>query len=152
MKLATLCYLQTKTHTLMLHRAKRPTDYHYGKWNGLGGKFLPGETPEECVVREVEEECGLAVNNPQLIGFISFPLLDEKEDWFVFVFYAEEFSGDLRESTEGNLKWIKNEELLSLEMWEGDRIFLPWILERRFFSAKFVYLNGRLNEHCVTFY
>jgi len=49
MKLATLCYVQDKktNSTLMLHRVKKENDYHRGKWNGLGGKFEPGESPEQ---------------------------------------------------------------------------------------------------------
>ena len=56
MKLATLCYIRRENKTLMLHRIKKQNDIHQGKWNGLGGKFEQGESPEECVVREVREE------------------------------------------------------------------------------------------------
>ena len=75
MKLATLCYVINKTEksTLMIHRVKKENDYHEGKWNGLGGKFEQGESPEECAVREVREESGLLIKKPKLHGFISFP-------------------------------------------------------------------------------
>ncbi len=53
MILATLCYLKRDGCTLMVYRNKKANDIHAGKWNGLGGKFEPGETPEECVIREV---------------------------------------------------------------------------------------------------
>ena len=66
MKLATLCYVRRNGETLMIHRIKRMNDIHQGKWNGLGGKFNPGETPEECVLREIYEESGLIASNPQL--------------------------------------------------------------------------------------
>lgn len=59
-KLATLCYVKRGGKTLMMHRVKRPTDIHFGKWNGLGGKLLPGETPEECVIREVGKKAASA--------------------------------------------------------------------------------------------
>ena len=61
MKLATLCYVRKSNQTLMIHRVKRSEDMHKGKWNGLGGKFEPGETPEECAIREILEESGLRV-------------------------------------------------------------------------------------------
>ena len=64
MQLATLCYIKKNQKTLMLHRIKKQNDIHEGKWNGLGGKFEFGETPEECVIREVKEESGIEITNP----------------------------------------------------------------------------------------
>ena len=96
MKLATLCYVMDKKNnsTLMIYRNKKQNDYHEGKWNGLGGKFEPGETPEECAVREIEEESGLKVRSVIMKGFITFPLFDGKDDWYVFLFTADEFEGE----------------------------------------------------------
>lgn len=73
MILVTLCYLRHDGHTLMLHRANRAGDIHAGEWNSLGGKFEPGESPEECVRREVREESGLEIRHPQLQGLLMFP-------------------------------------------------------------------------------
>ena len=73
MKLATLCYIKQSGKTLMLYRNKKPNDIHEGKWNGLGGKFNPGETPEQCAIREIFEESGLQVKNPKLHGVLTFP-------------------------------------------------------------------------------
>lgn len=136
----------------MLHRIKKHQDIHQGKWNGLGGKFLPGETPEECVRREVEEESGLCVENPRLRGVLTFPCFDGVRDWYVFVFLAEKFSGIERESPEGVLEWIATERLPELELWEGDRLFLPWLGRPEMFSAQFSYVEGRLRSHVVNFY
>lgn len=152
MKLATLCYLKQGRHTLMLERVKKANDIHHGKWNGLGGKLEPGEAPEEGVIREVEEESGLRIDAPELRGILTFPEFKDGEDWYVFVFVAERFSGSIRESNEGNLEWIEDERLLDLPLWEGDRYFLPWIEEKRFFSAKFCYEQGALKAHSVVFY
>lgn len=152
MKLATLCYLRNNNQTLMLHRIKKENDMHAGKWNGLGGKLDPGETPEECVVREVREESGLEISNPQLKGVITFPAFSNNEDWYVFMFTAEEFSGILIDSPEGHLEWISDENLLQLPLWEGDKIFLKWLHEEIFFSAKFVYRDEKLIKHSVVFY
>ena len=138
MILATLCYLQHAGQTLMIHRIKRADDIHLGKWNGLGGKFEPGESPEECVIREVREESGLELRQPRLCGLLMFPGFKGNE-WYVFVFTASEFSGELKENEEGYLEWIPDDRLESLPLWPSDHIFLPWIREGKFFSAKFVY-------------
>jgi 8-oxo-dGTP diphosphatase len=136
----------------MLHRIKKKHDIHEGKWNGLGGKLEKGETPEECVIREVKEESGLTIIEPRLRGFITFPDFDGKNDWYVYVFTAGKFEGDLIESDEGKLEWIPEPELLKLNLWEGDKIFLDWLLEDRFFSAKFNYENGEFVDYKVVFY
>ncbi len=135
----------------MIHRVKRAGDMHTGKWNGLGGKFEPAESPEECVVREVREESGLEVANPKLCGLLMFPGF-KGSDWYVFVFTATEFSGELQENEEGYLRWVPDEELESLPLWPSDHIFLPWIREGKFFSAKFNYEGDTFLSHTVSFY
>ncbi len=152
-QLSTLCYVRDQGNTLMLHRIKKNKDIHEGKWNGLGGKFFSGETPEECVVREVKEESGLLIKNPVLRGVLTFPSFILGEDWVVFLFEAFEFSGDLQSCDEGELHWIEDDKILSLPLWEGDPYFLQWLKEeQRFFSAKFVYKDKKLLSHHVTFY
>ena len=151
-QLATLCYIRDDNKTLMLHRIKKDHDIHKGKWNGLGGKFMPGETPEECAVREIREESGLNAERLILKGIITFPLFDGLEDWYVYVFIVNKFSGILSDSPEGVLKWIDNDKLLKLPLWEGDKIFIPWLNQKDFFSAKFIYKSGRLISHEVIFY
>jgi 8-oxo-dGTP diphosphatase len=151
MILATLCYVKRDGHTLMVHRVKRPNDIHAGKWNGLGGKFEAGETPEECVQREIQEEAGLKIQNPRLQGLLMFPKF-KGNDWYVFVFTANEFSGELIDSPEGRLEWIKDEELTNLNLWESDHIFFPWIERGEFFSAKFEYEGDKMRGYEVAFY
>jgi 8-oxo-dGTP diphosphatase len=152
MQLATLCYLRRDGKTLMMHRIKKKNDIHKNKWNGLGGKFAPGETPEECVIREIKEECGLSISNPKLQGFLTFPSFSAGEDWYVFVFVAREFEGTLIDSIEGHLQWIKDEDLVQLNLWEGDKYFLPLLEQGNFFSAIFYYENGTLLRHHLTVY
>jgi 8-oxo-dGTP diphosphatase len=154
MKLATLCYVINRQNntTLMIHRIKKENDVHQGKWNGLGGKFEENESPEECVIREIKEESGLNIISPKLHGFITFPLFDGKEDWYVFVFTADEFTGNMISSDEGKLEWIPNDKIIDLNLWDGDAIFINWLKENKFFSAKFVYSNGKLVNYSVNFY
>src|SRR5215207_2683481 len=138
MILATLCYVKRDGYTLMVHRNKKANDIHEGKWNGLGGKFEAGETPEECVLREILEESGLSIRHPKLCGLLMFPKF-KGNDWYVFVFTANDFTGELIDSPEGTLEWMPDEKIQSLNLWESDHIFLPWIAEEKFFSAKFEY-------------
>jgi len=134
MILATLCYIKQDGKTLMVYRNKKPNDMHGGKWNGLGGKFEPGESPEECVRREVWEESGLRIHGPKLHGLLMFPNF-KGADWYVFVFIAREFEGKLIDSPEVELEWIPEEELTSLNLWPSDQIFFPWLENENFFSA-----------------
>ncbi len=153
MKLATLCYIIKDNKTLMLHRTKKKNDAHKDKWNGIGGKFDAGETPEECVIREVKEETGLTIRNPKFAGRILFPSFTQQpEDWHVYIFTATEFTGKLIDSAEGELAWIPDEKLLELNLWEGDKIFLPWVKEGKYFSAKLVYQGQKLLSHTVVFH
>ncbi len=125
MKLATLCYVRHQGKTLMVHRIKKENDMHQGKWNGLGGKLEPGETPEECAIREVYEEAGLVVSSPELKGLITFPAFSDEEDWYTFLFVITEFEGALIDSPEGNLEWINDEDLSALNLWEGTGYSYP---------------------------
>jgi 8-oxo-dGTP diphosphatase len=152
MKLATLCYVRRDGQTLMIHRVKKANDMHQGKWNGLGGKLNPGESPEECAVREIHEESGLRVRDPQLKGFLTFPAFAKNEDWYVFVYVVKDFEGELIDSPEGDLRWVDDTELTSLNLWEGDPIFLPWLDKPGIFSGKFIYKDGRLVSHEAVFH
>jgi len=135
----------------MVHRNKKPNDIHEGKWNGLGGKFEAGETPEECIRREVEEEAGYVIQNPRLHGLLVFTNF-KGNDWYVFVFTATEFEGGLIDSPEGRLEWIDDGKLTSLNLWESDHLFLPWIDEGRLFSAKFEYEGDAMKGYDVIFH
>ena len=152
MQLATLCYVKNNNKTLMIHRVKKENDMHEGKWNGLGGKFLPGESPEQCVIREIQEESGLKIEDPVLKGFLTFPKFSNNVDWYVFVYEAHKFSGDIIDSDEGNLEWIADSELTNLNLWSGDKHFFKWMEENKFFSAKFFYEGGELKDFNVIFH
>ncbi len=152
MILATLCYLEKNGKVLMLYRNKKENDYHEGKWNAPGGKLETGESPEECVIREMKEETGLAIENPFLKGMITFPMFDGKNDWYVFLFRAFEFAGEIIDSPEGSLEWIDKDKLLDLNLWEGDKTFIPWLFEDKHFSAKLIYKEKDLKDFQVNFY
>ena len=152
MKIGTLCYISNQDKTLMMHRIKKKNDMHKNKWNGLGGKLIPGESPEECIIREVKEESGLTIYNPKLKGIITFPKFDDIDDWLVFIYISNQYKGELTDCDEGVLKWINNDNLLNLNLWEGDKIFIPWLKKNSIFSAKFHYRNNHYVKHSVIFY
>ena len=156
MKLATLCYIEKDGHYLMLHRTKKENDIHEGLWVGLGGKFEPGESPEECVIREVFEESGLRIEKPELKGILTFPNgfsdLNE-DDWYVFLFLATEFTGEIKPSNEGELAWVKKDKLADLPMYEGDHYFVKWMNEcDGVFSAKYIYDGRALRDYQFALY
>jgi 8-oxo-dGTP diphosphatase len=136
----------------MMLRNKKLNDVHTGKWIPLGGGFEAGESPEECMRREVREESGLEVESAVLKGVITFPNFAERGDRWVFVFVVTAFSGDLGACLEGDLHWIADHDLESLEMWPGDRLFMNWLAEPGFFSAKIVYREGTVESHDVRLY
>ena len=151
-RLATLAYLRRDGHTLMLHR-DREGDYHHGRYNGLGGKFEPGESPEACLAREVREESGLEVEEARLKGVLTFPAFDGVDDWYAFVYLVPRFSGEpLASSPEGKLRWVPDEEVLELPLWPGDRVFLPWLERPTLFSATLRYQGGRYLGYRAVFY
>lgn len=153
MKLGTLCYLTHNGKMLLLHRNKKEDDMHEGKWIGLGGKVIPGETPEQCILREYKEESGLTPLNLRFRGMITYPQFDGVEDWYVFLFTGEGYEGELIECDEGTLEWVPLDQVMDKPTWEGDLIFLDWLMtEKRFFSGEMVYNQDGLESHRVIFY
>ncbi|MCR4807142.1 MAG: 8-oxo-dGTP diphosphatase [Lachnospiraceae bacterium] len=160
MKNTTLCYIENNNRYLMLHRVKKDQDQSHGKWLGIGGKFEDKESPDDCLLREVYEETGLKLTSYRLRGIVSF-ISDIYETEYMFLYTADAYEGDLYEEADGSLtpvidnkrtpcdegilKWIDIDEVPSLELWEGDRIFLKMLRkEDDFFTLKLVYEGDRL--------
>ena len=126
---STLCYLEKDGCYLMMLRNKKKNDQNKGKWIGVGGKFEDGETPEECLKREVFEETGAVLKAYAFLGVIGFRI-EGGEDEDMYLFTADEWDGEIdMDCDEGTLKWIPKEEIMDLELWEGDRIFLRKMAE-----------------------
>ena len=116
MRNTTLCYIEKDGKYLMLHRTKKENDENKDKWIGIGGKFEEGESPEDCALREIKEETGLAVTSYQYKGIVTF-VSDEWGTEYMHLFRADEFAGEIIECDEGELEWIAKEDLLKLPMW-----------------------------------
>ena len=140
MILSTLCYMENERGKyLMLHRVKKEHDANRDKWIGIGGKFEPGESPEECVVREAWEETGLQLTDYRYRGLVTF-VSDRWETEYMHLFTATGWTGEIKECDEGALEWIDKDELAALPQWAGDRIFLRLLREDApFFSLKLRY-------------
>lgn len=152
MILTTICYLKKDGKTLMLHRIKKQNDINAGKWIGVGGKFEEAESAEECIRREVYEETGYTVHSLKLHGFVMFPQLYHGQDEGMFVYTCDDFSGELHECDEGVLKWVDDNQIFNLPMWEGDYHFFDWIQDNHFHSAKIFYKNDQVIEYKESIY
>ena len=143
-KQTTLCYIENEGCYLMLHRVKKEQDENKDKWIGIGGKFEEGESPEECLLREVWEETGLRLTDYRLRGIVTFAAQKwETEYMYLYTACAEE--APLAPCEEGELAWVEKEKVPSLPLWEGDRIFLRLLAEEHpFFSLKLVYEGDAL--------
>ena len=134
----TLCYIFKDEKVLMLYRNKKEKDVHEGKWNGLGGKVEANETTLECVIREVLEESGLKIIEPSLIGACFYPNFNGLEE-MMYVYVAKQYKGKISECDEGELHWMMKNEIMNLNGWESDRLFLPYVLNEDYFVAQFQY-------------
>ena len=163
MIITTLCYIEKDDAYLMMLRNKKKKDVNEGKWIGVGGKLLSGESPEECVCREVLEETGLVLDSFCLRGILTFASEGWEEE-IIFVYTADKFHSELPEGApgiadasvpvcdEGTLAWIPFSDIVDLNLWEGDRIFLKLLAEDApFFSLKLSYRGDVLAEQKLVF-
>ena len=145
MKLTVSCYIENSDRFLMLHRTKKKVDINQGKWIGVGGKLEPGESPDECLRREVKEETGLTLTSYRLRGLITFNFVgpDALPGWeteYMFLYTADGYEGELISCNEGDLAWIAKTDIPSLNLWPGDRFFLEDLLRGEpFFTYKIIY-------------
>ena len=148
-RLSTLCYIEKDNQYLMLHRVVKKNDVNKDKWIGVGGHFEYGESPEECVLREVKEETGYTLTSYKYRGLVTFVFADVEME-YMSLFTADGFEGEPIACNEGVLEWVDIEDVWKLNLWEGDKIFFRLLDEKiPFFSLKLVYnLQGQL-EHAA---
>ena len=149
--MTTLCYIEKDDSYLMLHRVVKENDINKDKWIGVGGHFEEGESPEECLLREVKEETGLTLKSFDFSGLITFKLTDSQTGKtlteYMCLYTASEYEGELTSCDEGVLEWVPKEKIKDLDIWEGDKIFFRLLKEGRpFFSLKEWYVDNELKE------
>lgn len=149
-KLTTLCYIEKDEKYLMLHRVLKKNDINKDKRIGVGGHFEKGESPEDCLLREVKEETGLTLTSYRFRGLITFTFSSqgrETDTEYMCLYTANGYEGELISCSEGNLEWVNKKDIFSLKLWEGDKIFFRLLQEeRQFFSLKLVYQDDELRE------
>ena len=144
MNFTTLCYIEKENKYLMLHRTSKKKDGNKDKWIGVGGHFEKGESPEECLLREVKEETGLELTSYQFRGIVTF-ISDEWPDEYMCLYTADRYTGDIGNCDEGELVWVEKGKIMDLNIWEGDKIFLKLLMENQpFFSLKLEYKGDKL--------
>ena len=157
---AVLIYPKYDGKILMLYRnVAGRGDYHEGKWNGLGGKLELDESPLEAACRELREESGLAlpVECFRSLGVLQFPNFKphKSEDWMVFVFTVEikdsrNLKGLFQRCAEGELHWVVESEVMELNLWAGDRFFIPHVLEGKPFIGT-IWYEGQVVVKCSVY-
>lgn len=141
---SSLCYIEKGGAYLMLHRVKKKNDINHDKWLGIGGKLEEGESPYDCITREVFEETSLTLESPEYRGLVTFVTEDGYTE-HMHLFTCEHFSGEIGECAEGELEWVQKEKITSLPIWEGDKIFFELLSQNRlFFSLKLRYCGDKL--------
>jgi len=152
--LTTLIYI-TRGDKCLFIRKTRKGDMNLDKWLGIGGHFETDETPEECALRELEEESGIIrsdLTEFEYRGLITF-LSSEYESEYMHVFTArvpEDFEVPVKACDEGELAWVDLDKIKELPVWEGDKIMFDYLFNRtprRFFTMKFRYEGDLLASH-----
>ena len=139
----TMIYLKRDNSYLLLFRNKKKNDINVGKWIGVGGHVEKDETIDQCAIREVKEETGYDVHSLKCAGEVLF--VDENLKMMMYVYEITDFSGEMIECNEGDLKWIPIKDIYDYPMWEGDKAFLPKLINREsYFKMTLTYRNGEL--------
>jgi 8-oxo-dGTP diphosphatase len=146
----------------MIHRngsGSSERDFHQDKWNGLGGKLEADESPVEAARRECFEESGidLPLTEFRSLGVLQFPLFKphKNEDWIVFVFVARlpsvrAFESEGRVISEGTLHWVHVDQVMDLNLWPGDRLFIPYVVNSKSFLGSIWYQNLSVVRHWIS--
>ena len=138
-ELTTLCYLERDGKYLMLHRVKKEADINRDKYIGVGGHFAYGESPDECLRREVLEETGLTLRAYRARGIVTFVYGDDVVE-YMHLYTADAWEGERSECGEGVLEWVEIDRVCDLPIWEGDKVFFRLLAANApFFSLKLVY-------------
>ncbi len=152
----TLCYIEKADSYLMIHRTKKKNDCNHDKWIGIGGKFEEGESPFDCVRREVCEETGIVLKKAEYRGIVTFVSRETAKSGkpapetyyeLMHLFWCCDFEepASLAACDEGELEWVPKAKMNELPHWQGDEIFLDLLNKKvPFFSLKLEYLDGRL--------
>ena len=137
---ATLMFVIKNGKILLIHKKR---GFGKGKINGPGGKLEPGETTEECAIRETQEELLITPKGVAFAGELHFQFTDENSI-HGYVYTATDYEGEPTETEEAAPLWCSIDELPFERMWEDDHIWFPYMLEGRGFRGRFVFDDDRM--------
>jgi 8-oxo-dGTP diphosphatase len=140
---ATLLFVIRDGSILLIHKLR---GLGKGKINGPGGRLEPGETMQQCAVRETEEEIGVTPTGVEYAGRLHFQFVDgyglRGE-----VFRASGFTGDLLETDEAIPEWFAIDAIPFDRMWADDSVWFPHLLSGTPFTGHFIFDDDTMLDH-----
>ncbi|MDE5539536.1 MAG: 8-oxo-dGTP diphosphatase [Bacilli bacterium] len=132
----TLCFLKKEGQILL---ALKKRGFGAGKYNGVGGKIQPNETPESAMIRETKEEISVLPTTFQKAGIIEFDeyYKENNEHIMMHIYLVSEWEGNPHESEEMQPKWFETSKLPYSKMLPDDKYWLPLVLEGKKINAYF---------------
>jgi 8-oxo-dGTP diphosphatase len=108
--------------------AKRPIGKSMaGLWEFPGGKVESGETPEECLIRELDEELGIKVTSPCLAPFVFTSHGYESFHLLMPLFLIRRWQGLVAPREHEAIAWVKPNRLSDYPMPAADVPLLAWL-------------------------
>ena len=134
---ATLLFVERGEEVLLIHKKR---GLGAGKVNAPGGKIDPGETPVQAAIREVQEEVGLQVSDPEEMGVLRFQFINgDRLALHCTVFRSKHFTGEPYATPEADPFWCRIDAVPYDKMWEDDHHWLPGMLDGQRFDADFIF-------------
>lgn len=154
-KNVTLCFLIEEASNRILLGRKKYGEAQ-GKVNGFGGKVEASDlTITDALIREFYEETGAKVIKPRLKSIINFHNIDtstnSNELWRAFVYIANEWEGEPKESNEMTVEWIDKESIPFNEMWENDKLWFNIVMSDKLSEIDLIEIDKKLSEFNVKF-
>lgn len=134
----TVVFIQ-KGNKILLGEKKR--GFAKGTFNGIGGKQDPGETIDQAMVRETQEEIGVTPTKFENVGLIKFDMWykGEHANMNLFVYMCSEFTGEIKETEEMIPQWFEGKDIPYDKMLQTDIVWIPSVLQGNYVVGKCVY-------------
>ncbi len=142
---ATLVFVFEGDEILLINKK---TGLGKGKVNGPGGKIDPGETPEQCAVRECREELGITVSELEYCGQHRFQFVDGYSI-HVWVYRTRQFEGVPTESREAEPLWVRQDQIPYEQMWEDDQLWLPMLIRGERFESRWIFDGDTMLDYDI---
>jgi mutator protein MutT len=138
MKELTLLFLHRDDEVLL---AMKKRGFGEGRWNGVGGKLEPGETIQQALVRECQEEIEVTPLQYEQVAELTFDAFF-KGEWtklLVHAYLSDRWKGEPTETEEMKPRWFNKSEVPYDEMWQDDKFWLPQVLNGKKLKGSFTF-------------